>query len=179
MTGLELTQLQDEWSRMVRRSWSHSPAMAVHMAERFKIAQVQTEVSRLVRGDPRAVIHVAEALHFLLGDRLEPGTRRGLQYLPLWAPVPPVTALVYFHPRYQNHPAILQYAMRVLEQHPVDLTFFFVPQVVQALRSDGLGESKAFFNATLRLSRLRRRVYLRDVENLTALLSSDHLEHES
>jgi phosphatidylinositol 4-kinase len=31
--------------------------------------------------------------------------------------------------------------MRVLEQHPVDLTFFFVPQVVQALRTDGLGES--------------------------------------
>lgn len=29
--------------------------------------------------------------------------------------------------------------MRVLEQHPVELTFFFVPQVVQALRQDGLG----------------------------------------
>ena len=30
--------------------------------------------------------------------------------------------------------------MRVLEQHPVELTFFFVPQVVQALRADGFGE---------------------------------------
>lgn len=30
--------------------------------------------------------------------------------------------------------------MRVLEQYPVQLTFFFVPQVVQALRSDALGE---------------------------------------
>lgn len=27
----------------------------------------------------------------------------------------------------------------MLEQHPVDLTFFFVPQVVQALRYDDLG----------------------------------------
>jgi phosphatidylinositol 4-kinase len=35
---------------------------------------------------------------------------------------------------------ILQYAHRVLEQHPVNLTFFFVPQVVQALRYDDLGE---------------------------------------
>jgi len=34
---------------------------------------------------------------------------------------------------------ILQYAHRALEQHPVDLTFFFVPQVVQALRYDDLG----------------------------------------
>jgi phosphatidylinositol 4-kinase len=62
------------------------------------------------------------------------------QWLPVWSAVPPVTALVYFQPRYGNHPLILQYAMRVLEQHPVELTFFFVPQVVQALRSDGLGE---------------------------------------
>jgi phosphatidylinositol 4-kinase len=29
--------------------------------------------------------------------------------------------------------------MRVLEQHPVDVTFFFVPQVVQALRTDKSG----------------------------------------
>jgi phosphatidylinositol 4-kinase len=32
--------------------------------------------------------------------------------------------------------------MRVLEQHPVDVTFFFVPQVVQALRTDALGRSR-------------------------------------
>jgi len=31
--------------------------------------------------------------------------------------------------------------MRVLEEHPVPVTFFFVPQVVQALRTDGLGTS--------------------------------------
>ncbi len=36
---------------------------------------------------------------------------------------------------------VLQYAHRVLEQHPVELTFFFVPQVVQALRYDDLGLS--------------------------------------
>jgi phosphatidylinositol 4-kinase len=129
------------------------------MAERFKVQVVQTEVTRLVRADPKAVIEVPEGLHFLLGERLD-GTSRSLlkvryqkrfiviqltwsQWLPVWAAVPPVQALVYFQPRYGNHPLILQYAMRVLEQHPVELTFFFVPQVVQALRSDGLGKSRA------------------------------------
>ncbi len=63
-----------------------------------------------------------------------------LQWLPLWSAVAPVNAVVYFQPRYRNNPMILQYAMRVLEQHPVELTFFFVPQVVQALRADGAGE---------------------------------------
>ena len=36
---------------------------------------------------------------------------------------------------------ILQYGHRVLAQHPVDVTFFYVPQIVQALRHDELGES--------------------------------------
>jgi len=64
-----------------------------------------------------------------------------MQYLLFWAPVPPVVANTYFEPRYNNDPLVLQYAHRVLAQHPVELTFFFIPQVVQALRSDGLGES--------------------------------------
>lgn len=52
-----------------------------------------------------------------------------------------MAALAYFQPKYGNHPLILQYGMRVLEQHPVDVTFFFVPQVVQALRTDQSGMS--------------------------------------
>ena len=62
-----------------------------------------------------------------------------LKHLLLWAPIPPVLAVTFFEPRYNNEPSILQYAHRVLEQHPVDLTFFFVPQIVQALRYDELG----------------------------------------
>lgn len=53
--------------------------------------------------------------------------------------MPPVLAISYFSPRYGNDSIVLQYAHRVLAGHPVDLTFFFVPQVVQALRHDLLG----------------------------------------
>jgi len=62
-----------------------------------------------------------------------------VQHLLLWAPVPPVLAITFFERRYNNDPLVLQYAHRVLEQHPVGLSFFFVPQVVQALRYDDLG----------------------------------------
>lgn len=61
------------------------------------------------------------------------------QHLLLWAPVPPVIANTFFERRFNSDPLVLQYAHRVLEQHPVELTFFFVPQVVQALRYDDFG----------------------------------------
>lgn len=51
--------------------------MAVHMGERFKLQNVQSEISRLVRSEPKAVVDVPEGLHFLLGDRLD-ATSRGL-----------------------------------------------------------------------------------------------------
>lgn len=44
--------------------------------------------------------------------------------------------------------------MRVLEQHPVELTFFFVPQVVQALRVDELGYVERFIFETSKISQL-------------------------
>ena len=50
-------------------------------------------------------------------------------------------AVTYFEPRFNNAAILLQYAHRALEQHPVELTFFFVPQIVQALRNDPLGMS--------------------------------------
>jgi phosphatidylinositol 4-kinase len=53
--------------------------------------------------------------------------------------VPAVTALKFLQPAYGNDPFLLQYAMRVLEQHSVSVTFFYTPQVVQALRTDELG----------------------------------------
>lgn len=122
--------------------------------ERFKHPIVAREVSNLVRSRPREVLHIPEAVEFLVGDRFD-GIRRDIrvsklahgfnsvngheQYLLFWDSVPPVIAATFFEPRYHCNPTILQYAHRVLAQHPVEVTFFFVPQIVQALRCDELG----------------------------------------
>lgn len=53
-------------------------------------------------------------------------------------------AITYFERRFNNDPLVLQYAHRVLAQHPVELTFFFVPQVVQLLRYDDFGINEPF-----------------------------------
>jgi phosphatidylinositol 4-kinase len=77
-----------------------------------------------------------------------------LQYLLFWAPVNPTEALTYFLPAYGNHPFILQYAMRALESHSIDVRFYFVPQLVQALRYDALGYVERYILETAKLSQL-------------------------
>ncbi|KAG5645573.1 hypothetical protein DXG03_005711 [Asterophora parasitica] len=133
------TMLEASWAGVLRTVWQIDPAIAVHFPERFKAPSIRNEVIKMVRSSPLEVIDIPEALPIFVGDRLNPDVHRDLKHLLLWAPVPPVIANTFFEPRYNNDPLVLQYAHRVLEQHPVDLTFFFVPQVVQALRYDQLG----------------------------------------
>jgi len=153
-----------------RQTWQLNPGIAIYLTERFSVPALESEVTRLVRSNPLACVDVPDALNFLVGDRLDPNVRRDLrvrsgftyllgillnldQHLVLWSLVPPVTAISFFERRYRNDPLILQYAHRVLEQHHVSITFFFVPQVVQALRYDDLG---AFLMSTFLMSKHKR-----------------------
>ena len=140
----------------VRAAWAHSTLLAVLMAERFKHSSVLSEIERLVHAHPATASKVPEALDFLLGSGIRAAVRPNLvvreeyrvfgfsskqqtsQHLIHWAPVSPVKVLRYFLPAFNREPLVLQYAMRVLEQHPIDLVFFYIPQVVQALRTDPL-----------------------------------------
>lgn len=71
-----------------------------------------------------------------------------------WAPVNPITAVTFFLPAYQNNPYIIQYAMRALESHSVDVTFFYVPQIVQTLRYDRMGYVERYILETAQFSQL-------------------------
>ncbi|OCH92135.1 atypical/PIKK/PI4K protein kinase [Obba rivulosa] len=153
-SNLEKSMLDSSWISTVRKAWEIDPAIAVFLTERFHNATIQAEVGRLIRSSPRDIMHIPEALRFLIGEKLDGAVRRDLKYLILWAPVPPILAVTFFERRYNTEPLILQYAHRVLEEHPVEVTFFFVPQIVQALRYDALGYVSQFILETTKISQL-------------------------
>lgn len=153
---LSKTMTEASWPKIAQLAWRVNPSVAIQMVQRFKSAALKSEVARLVRAQPHKAVDSDAALEHLLEDHLKLSLRDGtdLRWLLYWAPVTPVEAIHLFQPEYDNHPMVLQYAMRTLEQHPVALTFFYVPQVVQALRDDAYGYVEQFIFETSKISQL-------------------------
>ncbi|KAI9053459.1 hypothetical protein LZ554_002417 [Drepanopeziza brunnea f. sp. 'monogermtubi'] len=139
---------------LVRTAWAESPSLAVQLVSRFPSPRLHKEVRWLLINFPDKAVSEPEAVQVLLGQTLPSDVSFQLKHLLYWSAVNPVTAVTYFLPAYRNNPFILQYAMRALESHSVDVTFFFVPQIVQALRYDGLGYVERYIVETAKFSQL-------------------------
>jgi phosphatidylinositol 4-kinase len=144
------------WQQTIRTAWRVNPHVAVQMVGRFHSATVEKEVGRLVRAQPHKAVASGDALGLLVAEHLQLATKEGtdLKWLLYWAAVTPVELVNLFQPKYGNSPMLLQYAMRALEHHPVSLTFFYVPQIVQALRDDEYGYVEQFIFQTSKISQL-------------------------
>lgn len=141
------------WRQMVQTAWSIDPELMIRLVERFKFPYIESEVTALVKKFPSQARKVSEALSYFVGG-FDIAIAPNLHHILYWKKTPVVTALSFFLPQYDNDPILLQYAMRVLEEHPVEVTFFYIPQVVQALRTDVLGYVERFICETARVSQL-------------------------
>ncbi|KAK4245632.1 hypothetical protein C7999DRAFT_42852 [Corynascus novoguineensis] len=139
---------------LVRTAWAESPSLAVHLASRFPYPRVQREIRWLLLNFPTKAVAEPEAIPILIDGALPDDVSFQLKYLLFWAPVNPITSVTLFLPAYRNHPYLIQYAMRALESHSVDVTFFYVPQIVQTLRYDALGYVERYILETAQFSQL-------------------------
>ncbi|KAJ4370467.1 phosphatidylinositol-4- kinase [Neocucurbitaria cava] len=138
----------------LKTAWAENPAIAVHLIKRFQSHRLNTEVRWQVLNFPHKVLDEPDALEILLGNQLPGDVSFQLKYLLYWAPVNPITAVTLFLPAYGNHPFLIQYAMRALESHSVDVMFFYVYQIVQTLRYDVLGYVERYIIETAKFSQL-------------------------
>ena len=135
-------------------AWAENPSLAVQIALRSQTPLLLREVRSLILVHAAKALADPDALHILLDDGLPKDVIPQLRYLLYWVPVNPITAATYFMPSYGRHPFIIQYAMRALESHSVDVTFFYVPQIVQTLRYDALGYVQRYIVETAKFSQL-------------------------
>ncbi|KAF7552189.1 hypothetical protein G7046_g7499 [Stylonectria norvegica] len=140
---------------LVRTAWWQDPAIAIELTTRFHFPRLHMEVRFLLLTMPEKAVHEPEALALMFGGFLPDDVNlQQLKYLMFWDSVNPVTAVTMFLPAYQDHPFVIQYAMRALESHSADITFFYVPQIVQALRYDALGYVERYILETAQFSQL-------------------------
>ncbi|KAK5022742.1 phosphatidylinositol-4- kinase [Exophiala sideris] len=137
-----------------RTAWHENSSLAIHMLHRFHNEQLCRDVRKLLVNFPEKALNEPDAIDLLLGEQLPSDVSFQLKYLLYWSPVNPMQAVIYFLPAFGNHPFVLQYAMRALESHAVDVTFFYVPQIVQALRYDTLGYVERYIVETGKVSQL-------------------------
>ncbi|KAJ2993077.1 hypothetical protein NUW58_g1957 [Xylaria curta] len=154
MTSHGKATLEAALKPLIRVAWTESPSLAIELVSRFNTPSVHQEVRWLILNFPTKALCDAEALSILFGGELPHDVGFQLKYLLYWTPVNPVTATTYFLPAYKNHPFLIQYAMRALEYHPIDVTFFYVPQIVQSLRFDALGYVERYIIETAQFSQL-------------------------
>lgn len=151
----ELSSQEAIISALLQTAWDEDPRIAVQLAKRFSTSsKLSQDVRRFLVREPQKAIHDPDALYILLGSELPSDVKSQLKYLLYWAPINPMAAVTYFLPAYGNHPLIIQYAVRAVESHSVDVNFFYVPQIVQTLRYDGLGYVERYIIETATFSQL-------------------------
>jgi phosphatidylinositol 4-kinase len=142
-------------ARLLKTAWIEDSGLAIQLVTRFSSFEtIRNDVRFLLLNFPEKALQEADAVDLLLGDALPSDISFQLKYLLYWAPVNPIQSVTYLLPSYKYHPFVLQYGMRALESHAVDVTFFYVPQVVQALRYDELGYVERYIVETGKFSQL-------------------------
>lgn len=142
--------LGDTGIMYLRHAFKIDAILAINFALRFNSRKIDGELQTLISQDPVRGLRYPVAVQYWLGVNFN--VIMPTYHLLLCKPASPVDAIMLFLPPYGDNPFVLQYAMRSLQYHDVNLTFFYVPQIVQSLRFDSKGYVERFIIETARVS---------------------------
>ncbi|KAJ2851097.1 phosphatidylinositol-4- kinase [Coemansia brasiliensis] len=148
------TEMSEQgWHNLVLDAWAANPSLALQLSKRFSHPTIARVLTQLICKYPGELVHEPEAIELMIRQlHAEHLSFRELKFLLYWSPVPPISSTAYLASSYATNPLALQYAVRALESFPVDITFFYIPQLVQALRHDSLGYAERAILSSARIS---------------------------
>lgn len=136
----------------IKKAYSFDPILAVNLASRYKVKNLDELLQQLITSNPLPAIFYPDAVQYFIG--INAGTNMPTHHLLFWELLSPIDSITLFLPPFGSNPYVLQFTMRSLEHHDVNLTFFYVPQIVQSLRFDAKGYVKRFIIETAKISQL-------------------------
>lgn len=159
-------------SEFLYEAYKLDPSYAINIVSRITTSGAANSVKyrlvlkKILFADPLAAINYPEALNILLDPELytndmhlltnetSSNSSNPLKYLLYWDSLSPIESINLFLPPFGKHPYVLQYAMKSLASHDINVTFFYVPQIVQMLRFDVEGYVQKFILETAQISQL-------------------------
>lgn len=136
----------------ITKAYALDPQLALNLAQRYKLRNLDELLQKLITSNPLPAVRYPEAVQYFIG--INAGSNMPSHHLLYWAALSPIDAITLFLPPFGKDPFVLQYTMRLLEHHDVNLTFFYVPQIVQSLRYDSKGYVRRFIVETAQISQL-------------------------
>ncbi|CEP63616.1 1-phosphatidylinositol 4-kinase STT4 LALA0_S08e06700g [Lachancea lanzarotensis] len=131
---------------LVSFAFKKSPSLAINLVERYPSKKASESLERLIVENPLLCVHTSRTLEsFLTGTK-------SFHYALYWASTNPLQSINLFLPQWAKNTYVVQYNVRALESHDVNLTFFYVPQIVQCLRCDPLGYVERLIIDTAKIS---------------------------
>lgn len=147
ISGADSNRLSES---MVVTAFEKNPQLAANIVQRYKSNKSRQTLSALVKQSPLRCVQVSQlASVFLL--QLS-SANSDSHYITYWIPISPLKSIGLFAPEFSSNPYVLQYSMFSLESHDVNVTFFYVPQIVQSLRYDRTGYVEKLIIDTAKIS---------------------------
>lgn len=138
MVKLEENSHHEPEPELIIAAFEKNPSLAITFLQRFPGKKQHELLEDLVLKNPLQCVGVPECLEiYILGK----GGNSSSDYhcVTYWCPVSPVKSINLFLSNWNVNTFVLQYSVFSLESHPVNVTFFYVPQIVQCLRFDRSG----------------------------------------
>ncbi|KAL3229495.1 Phosphatidylinositol 4-kinase STT4 [Nakaseomyces bracarensis] len=132
-------------------AYNMNPQLAVNITHRYNSKKLRQSLIKLIVDHPLRSVGISSTFEHFLHES-KPKSRNDLHYALYWAPVSPLKSINLFLPDWNHNEFILQYSIFSLEAHDVNLTFFYVPQIVQCLRYDGSGYVERLILETAKIS---------------------------
>lgn len=140
MVKLDEAYRHEPEPKLIITAFENNPSLAIAFLQRFPGKKQQELLEDLVVKNPLKCVGVPECLEIYIWRKSEKSSSSSDYHcVTYWCPVSPIKSINLFLTEWNVNTFVLQYSVYSLESHPVNVTFFYVPQIVQCLRFDRSG----------------------------------------